>query len=57
MYPVICGTMQGLLIKKNAARGAKKQAAARLALRRHVETCDFCRKNYLRLKRHRKIVL
>ena len=46
---MICGKMQGLLIRKSRMRSAKDLSAARQALRRHVMTCKFCKKHYLRM--------
>ena len=44
---MICGVAQGLLIKKNCARSAKKINYYRRRLREHVEGCAFCRKKVI----------
>ena len=41
---MICGVAQGLLIKKNCARTAKKINYYRRRLKEHVEGCAFCQK-------------
>jgi len=53
---MICGVMQGLLIKKARARGSKAQAEARRRLREHVEKCEYCQKAYARINRKKKKV-
>lgn len=48
---MMCGEAQGLVIRRRLARGSRAQAEARRALRRHVEHCEFCLRNYVRYKR------
>ncbi len=47
---MICGVAQGLLIKKNSARSAKKINYYRRRLKEHVEGCAFCQKQ-IKLKK------
>lgn len=51
---MICGIMQGLLIKKQRARTSKAQAEARRKLSAHVEKCDFCKREYAKIVRKKK---
>lgn len=43
---MICGKMQGLVIKKTLARDPRKIADLRRQMREHVQGCDFCMKQY-----------
>lgn len=52
---MICGVMQGLLIKKQRARGSRAQAEARRRLREHVRRCDFCMREYKKIAGKRRL--
>lgn len=50
---MICGTAQGLMIKKTQARTPAKINYYRRRLREHVQGCKFCLRQYeKRTKRH-----
>jgi hypothetical protein len=53
---MICGTAQGLLIKKQLARSASKINYYRRKLREHVKVCAYCQKG-MKARRMQKTTL